>query len=422
VSWESQSGSLVNSAGSWICRDYLHKPGFPFDLITVIICDSFEICDTAFFFIEASPYQVELFRDTVVINFGGSVCLDTTELPLEATSATPVLLSSPGNAVDFSLIVSQFCIEYEGKAPGTDTLEVLIRDTEENTDTARLLVSCRLPRPSVITDTLFTDETGLYCLDRSELAASLSTYSNACAAGSTHAEYRFDIQSSCVEVRAESPGQDSACFVLCDQFGVCDTFILKITIQLDLEQFRIEAVDDEVETPEETLIQIEVLENDLIPGPIRDLYILEPAEGGAGPQYGLAVEGSPANRLAYIPEEDFCDGIDYFSYVVCNDYFCDTALVSIEVLCVDDPILVHNGFSPNGDGINDTFVIEGLSFFDFHHLSVYNRWGSLVYESQNYQNDWRGEWQGSPLPESTYFYRLEVEGGKVYSGYVEIRR
>jgi gliding motility-associated-like protein len=420
-SWESQSGSLIHT-GDPLCRKYTHKPGFPEDIIQVVVCDSFQICDTSIFLIEASPYQVELFTDTVILNFGGSICLDTSELPLEIATATPILVSDPGDAVSFSLLVSQFCIEYEGKGAGIDTLQVLLRDAENNTDTALLAITCLLPQPEYITDTLFTGETGLYCLNDSELAASIASFTNTCLPTSTSADYQADIQSLCINVEAQSPGLDSACYVLCDQLGACDTFYLKILVQLDLDQFRIEAIDDRDTTLEQTLLQLDVLDNDLIPGTITDFYLLDPSEGGAGPQYGLALEGSPGNRIGYAPEDSFCGGQDYFTYVVCNEYFCDTALVSIYVLCVDDPIQVHNGFSPNGDGINDTFVITGLEFFDQHHLSIYNRWGSLVFESSSYQNDWEGDWKGSPLPDGTYFYRLEVDFGRVYSGYIEVMR
>ncbi|MHA8099958.1 gliding motility-associated C-terminal domain-containing protein [Aquirufa aurantiipilula] len=49
-----------------------------------------------------------------------------------------------------------------------------------------------------------------------------------------------------------------------------------------------------------------------------------------------------------------------------------------------------NGFSPNGDGTNDTFVIPGIMNLPNHHISIFNRWGNLVYETDNYKNDWEG--------------------------------
>ncbi|SKC03343.1 gliding motility-associated C-terminal domain-containing protein [Sphingobacterium nematocida] len=83
---------------------------------------------------------------------------------------------------------------------------------------------------------------------------------------------------------------------------------------------------------------------------------------------------------------------------------------------------IPNVFTPNGDGKNDTFVIQGLELFDKKRLRVFNRSGFEVYQSENYGNDWNG--QGLGL--GTYFYILEFEGdnqkSRVIKGYVTILR
>jgi gliding motility-associated-like protein len=85
---------------------------------------------------------------------------------------------------------------------------------------------------------------------------------------------------------------------------------------------------------------------------------------------------------------------------------------------------VNNGFSPNGDGINDTFVIEGLDNYPSHKLQVFNRWGTEIYQTKEYyKGDWDGTWNNMPLPEGTYFYILDLgNGSKPKSGYVQIHR
>lgn len=67
-------------------------------------------------------------------------------------------------------------------------------------------------------------------------------------------------------------------------------------------------------------------------------------------------------------------------------------------------LTVPNVFTPNGDGVNDLFVIQGIERFPQHRLVVFNRWGSEIYHSTRYQNDWAG----SALGEGTYYYVLEV--------------
>lgn len=79
-------------------------------------------------------------------------------------------------------------------------------------------------------------------------------------------------------------------------------------------------------------------------------------------------------------------------------------------------VSIPHGFSPNGDGVNDTFVIDGVNPDERANLEVYNRWGSLVYASLDYKNDWNGMPNtgarlievGEGLPSGTYFYVVTI--------------
>ncbi|MHC1703540.1 MAG: Ig-like domain-containing protein [Tenuifilaceae bacterium] len=86
--------------------------------------------------------------------------------------------------------------------------------------------------------------------------------------------------------------------------------------------------------------------------------------------------------------------------------------------------VVSKGFSPDGNGINDYFVIAGIENLPDNELSIYNRWGSLVYHKKNYKNEWNGRSAGKDknLPVGTYFYILKVNG-KVspFKGYLYIK-
>jgi len=96
----------------------------------------------------------------------------------------------------------------------------------------------------------------------------------------------------------------------------------------------------------------------------------------------------------------------------------------IRVIVVDPTI--PNGFSPNNDGINDFFEIPNLTEYEGK-LTVFNRWGEIVFESKNYQNDWGGTCEtdlcmgNRILPEGTYFYLLDVQG-ITFKGYVTIKK
>jgi gliding motility-associated-like protein len=81
---------------------------------------------------------------------------------------------------------------------------------------------------------------------------------------------------------------------------------------------------------------------------------------------------------------------------------------------------IPNAFSPNGDGKNDTWVIDKIEAYPDAKLEVFNRWGSKVYEKIGYQNDWNGTFRGSLLPVGTYFYVITVKGGQQMTGSVSI--
>ncbi len=75
-------------------------------------------------------------------------------------------------------------------------------------------------------------------------------------------------------------------------------------------------------------------------------------------------------------------------------------------------LFIPQGFSPNNDGINDKFIIQGVKEDEKVELIIFNRWGGVVYASQDYKNDWVGQansgvkvvGDGQGLPDGTYFY------------------
>ena len=102
-----------------------------------------------------------------------------------------------------------------------------------------------------------------------------------------------------------------------------------------------------------------------------------------------------------------------------------TPAVPTPVKFIVDKIFIPGGFSPNGDGTNDNFVIpnSGLTPVDFE---VYNRWGNIVYKSSNYLDTWNGTSNkglliGQDLPVGTYYY-IVIYNGKKYNGYLTLNR
>ncbi|WP_299603266.1 gliding motility-associated C-terminal domain-containing protein [uncultured Aquimarina sp.] len=98
---------------------------------------------------------------------------------------------------------------------------------------------------------------------------------------------------------------------------------------------------------------------------------------------------------------------------------------------LDGDLEVFTAVSPNGDGYNDTFRIQGLSQFPNNQVSIYNRWGVLVFQKKAYHENqnFAGISEGratvskeSKLPEGTYYYVLTIEGAKDRAGYLYINR
>lgn len=87
----------------------------------------------------------------------------------------------------------------------------------------------------------------------------------------------------------------------------------------------------------------------------------------------------------------------------------------------------YNVITANGDGFNDTWVIEGLEqdIYRSNRVQIFSRWGSLVWEGVDYDNEtvvWKGlDSDGNPLPEGTYFYSARL-GNSDHSGYIELLR
>lgn len=93
---------------------------------------------------------------------------------------------------------------------------------------------------------------------------------------------------------------------------------------------------------------------------------------------------------------------------------------TVQVVTVRQEFKIPEGFSPNGDGINDTFEIQGLDGISGASLQIFNRWGGVIFESSNYVP---GQfWDGDDSPDGTYFYVLKLPNANPISGSVTIAR
>ena len=129
--------------------------------------------------------------------------------------------------------------------------------------------------------------------------------------------------------------------------------------------------------------------------------------------------------VGFVNEAENFLGLDQ-KMVISNFSNYQDDIFSLSSLSPD--IKVPNGISVNGDGLNDVLVIDNIDLYPNHNLSIFNRWGDLVFDASPYENNWEGQSNQSgggdkKLVPGTYFYVLELgEGFEPIKGFVELKR
>ncbi|MEZ5057702.1 MAG: SdrD B-like domain-containing protein [Saprospiraceae bacterium] len=281
-------------------------------------------------------------------------------------------------------------------------------------DSLKVRIQC--PGVHITTDTIFIDllvgEEGTACFDTNELPGNITGENWSC----TNNCFIYDeisYQSLCLTVEGMEPGTSYNRMEICDDLGYCDITIVVVRVSEPAPGNDLPLANaDYLEVPNGTPIVIKVLDNDSINGTLQSLTVLE------APEYGALVQNLNG-MFTYIPPFNFC-GEETFIYELCNENGCDTAIVYLDVEC--NSLQVMTGFSPNGDQINDYFTILGIENHPNNELLIFNRWGNLVYETESYKNDWDGTFNGTALPDGTYYYIFKYDEAQQLSGYLEMQR
>lgn len=178
------------------------------------------------------------------------------------------------------------------------------------------------------------------------------------------------------------------------------------------------AVDDEATTETSTQVEIDLLGNDSDPNG-QEIFISETGD----PLNGSLLDAG-IGSVNYLPMDQFV-GVDSFYYVICDNgtpVLCDSAWVYITV--TTKPLDIPNSFSPNGDGVLDLFVIDGINNYPGNKLTIFSRWGDVVLEVTEYENNWDGTRDFSEqLAEGIYYYTLDLaDGTDPLNGYIMLKR
>jgi len=231
---------------------------------------------------------------------------------------------------------------------------------------------------------------------------------------------------------ANHHGSDNFIYEICDFYGDCVRATANITI-LSVDDFP-NAQNDEF------TIKQAIYGNTLLILPNDDFGGDVPFNGPGSwsiitqPTYGTLVINN--NGTPTIPTDDYVIysptncyvGTDSFVYRICDpDGDCSTATVNLMIEV--DLFNISKGFSPNGDGINDKFIIGDLTLYPNNSLTIINRWGNKVFEAKPYNNDWDGTAQmgvrlgGDEVPQGTYFFLFDPGNNTgVRKGHFYIKR
>lgn len=117
------------------------------------------------------------------------------------------------------------------------------------------------------------------------------------------------------------------------------------------------------------------------------------------------------------------ENVDADGNLCWEETYCED--ITVESCCNLNTIVVNNGLTPNGDGFNDEFKIVGVEQCKSVGITIYNRWGNVVYKQSDYElgPNWDGvSKMEKALPQGTYYYIIEFKDlGEKKAGYLDVR-
>ncbi len=374
----------------------------------------------------AQTYPVAL-NDTFSVNKNNTVNLPvlSNDFDADGDSLTITLFLPPANG-SASLYANQIMYTPHFNFSGGDMLSYIICDATNLCDTAAVYISVLNTNnaPVALSDNYSVAENSSILLpvtsndfdpDGEALSVSLIVLP---------AHGTASVVGNLISYMPDSFyfGIDSLVYAICDTGNLCDTATVYIFI--NGSNSSPVATDDQF-TFTDTLRSafLDVLFNDS-DSEGDSLFVSKGIDLDNTNILGSLSVDSVTGRLVFIRNGLSC-GTEVFSYIVCDFNSCDTALVSVTINCPSE-IFLTEGFSPDGDGINDKLVFTGLEYFAPASLKVFNRYGNIVYTNEDYKNDWDGTYSlndnHKPLPDGTYFYILHLFNNRSYRNFLVINR
>jgi gliding motility-associated-like protein len=123
--------------------------------------------------------------------------------------------------------------------------------------------------------------------------------------------------------------------------------------------------------------------------------------------------GNPDNNTSIVPNpmHDFSGaGIFPVTVVMTNAWGCTDTLTRAVNVIEDFTMYITNAFTPNCDGLNEVFQPKGMGWKPKkYEFLIYDRWGNLIFKTDDYTKGWDGTVKGQLCPTDVYVYRIKVE-------------
>jgi len=217
-------------------------------------------------------------------------------------------------------------------------------------------------------------------------------------------------------------GADSFDYEICNQCSLCSTGTISVDIANAAPVFTAPSTLPEVAPGQSIVLSVPALVSDLnnnidlnsfsnFSSTVNASFTYDPTTGDLTLDYANAVFSSTQDNISFT----ICDQLS-----ACTD-------VTLQVN-LNGEITVFNGVSPNEDGSNDFFNIENIQFIEpLNKVTIYNRWGDVVFEISDYNNtdrSFKGQSErGKELPSGTYFYKIEFTSGRATkTGYLSLKK
>ena len=419
------SGTYVNMelVEQTLCVKYRGLTVGGTDTACIVVCDDLGFCDTTTVIVttgEPSTYPDQDLEFTIEEGTVSSTLLNLQRFVSPVAGFTNVCPDNSGTFVEFRLQPSNYSVDFTGLAVGRETACVEVFDEEGRTQMINIAVNVRSRAAASDTIRIRRGDDRTWCFGPYELTSDPIEMFNDCPPNNPHASVAQTADLTCWQLTGERVGVQRMCVTLCDGFGICDRVNLVVEVVPGDDDRLPVAVDDYFVIDPTGPAVLDVLANDSSRDPITFAYVY------GVPAYGTATFAA-GDEIVYTPDAGTCE-VDKLLYEICNDFGCDQA----EVIVVNDcegtaskpQIINRSGFTPNGDGVNETWVLTNIEYYPNNNVKVYNRWGSRVLEEDGYANGWAGDFDGAPLPDGTYFFVVDPgeAGVQPVAGYVQLRR